>query len=201
MYLFIFAGLAFLTGMSVNNVLRKIMGELLEETERFEDTTDTFLKQMKLKYENYIKIGHEINNTEAFAGKYLEKYKHHGVSIHGYEKIAALCAGLSVVCGVCGALVDKSHVMEYLLIGFLAMYVITGTGRMLDISEKKKAITLNIVDYFENKFYIAASKEPENKVTKVSKVAREEQIYQNTSNIVSPEERKLIDEILREYLG
>ena len=53
MYLFIFAGLAFLTGMSVNNVLRKIMGELLEETERFEDTTDTFLKQMKLKQQTH----------------------------------------------------------------------------------------------------------------------------------------------------
>lgn len=198
MYIFIFAGITFLIGMSVNNVLRKIMSELIEETEHFENTNDTFLKQMKLRYENCVKIGHEVNNTEAFAGKYLEKYKYHGISIHGYEKISALCAGLSVVCGVCGALLYKPQAMEYLLIGFLAMYVINGSGRILDISEKKKAITRNIVDYFENKLYVAVSKEPENKV---EKAVKEEQIYQNPTNIVSPEERKLIDEILREYLG
>ena len=56
MYIFIFAGLAFLVGMSVNNILRKIMGELLEETEHFEKTTETFVKQMKRRYENYVKI-------------------------------------------------------------------------------------------------------------------------------------------------
>ena len=93
---------------------------------------------------------------------------------------------------------DKSHAMEYLLIGFLSMYIITGSCKMLDIPEKRKKITLNIVDYFENRFYVAASKEPEKKIVKDVQEEKNDNINTNT---VSVEERELIDEILREYLG
>ncbi len=197
MYFFILTGVAFLAGISVNNILRKITIELLEETERFEDSTETFFKQMKLRYENCIKIGHEINNTEAFATKYLEKYKHRGMSIYAYEKLAGIMSGLCVVCGVCGALMDKNYAMEYLLCGFLAMYILSGTLRLLDISDKKKRITLNIVDYFENRFYPAATMEAESAVSEDS--VTEPQT--NKAQTVTVDERKLIDEILREYLG
>ncbi len=201
MYFFIFAGIAFLAGIAVNNILRKITTELIEETEHIDTTSDSFFKQMKLRYENYIKIGHAINNTEAFAGKYLEKYKLHGISIHGYEKISAFTAGMSVVCGVCGALIDRTHAMEYLLTGFLAMYIITGTCKMLDVPSKRKRITLNIVDYFENRFYVAAAKEAPPAFGMPSQSLDEEKKAENVTNTVSAEERMLIDEILREYLG
>lgn len=198
MYFFIFAGIAFLAGITVNNILRKITGELLEETERFEETSDSFFKQMKLRYENCLKIGHSINNTEAFAGKYLDKYKHKGISINGYEKLSAIMAGLCVVCGICGALVSKTYAMEYLLCGFLAMYIVTGYGKLLDIPEKRKKITLNIVDYFENRYYVAAAKETG--ITEEEPVETVNIVSKDTQK-VSSDERKLIDEILREYLG
>ncbi len=197
MYFFILTGIAFLIGISLNNVLRKITVELLEETERFEDTGEAFFKQMKLRYENCIKIGHEINNTEAFATKYLEKYKHKGMSLYGYEKLSGIMAGLCVVCGVCGALIDKNYAMEYLLCGFLAMYILSGTLKLLDITDKKKRITLNIVDYFENRFYPAAAMEAESAVAE----AVETPAATNKAQAVTVDERKLIDEILREYLG
>lgn len=197
MYFFVLTGIAFLIGIGINNVLRKVTIDLLDETEHFEESGETLFKQMKLRYENCIKIGHEINNTEAFAMKYLEKYKYKGVSIYGYEKIAGIMTGLCVVCGVCGALIEKKFAMEYLLCGFLAMYILSGSLRLLDITDKKKRITLNIVDYFENRFYPAATKETE------SVVINEEQVNLSTdsSNKVTVDERKIIDEILREYLG
>ena len=52
MYFFIFAGIAFLAGIAVNNILRKITSDLIEETEHIENTSDSFFKQMKLRYEN-----------------------------------------------------------------------------------------------------------------------------------------------------
>lgn len=198
MYFFILAGIAFLAGITINNILRKITGELLEETEHFEETSDSFFKQMKLRYENCLKIGHNINNTEAFAGKYLDKYKHKGISIAGYEKLSAIMAGLCVVCGIGGALVSKTYAMEYLLCGFLAMYIITGYGKLLDIPEKRKKITLNIVDYFENRYYVAAAKETGNVEEETVEVGN---LTSKEVSKVSSDERKLIDEILREYLG
>ena len=197
MYFFVLTGIAFLAGISLNNILRKITIDLLEESERFEETNDSFFKQMKLRYENCIKIGREINNTEAFATKYLEKYKHKGMSLYGYEKLSGIMAGLCIVCGVCGALVDKNFAMEYLLCGFLAMYILSGSLRLLDIADKKKRITLNIVDYFENRFYSTTSVEAE------SAVADDVGTFKSTekADTVTIDERKLIDEILREYLG
>ena len=197
MYFFVLTGIAFLAGISLNNILRKITIDLLEESERFEETNDSFFKQMKLRYENCIKIGREINNTEAFATKYLEKYKHKGMSLYGYEKLSGIMAGLCIVCGVCGALVDKNFAMEYLLCGFLAMYILSGSLRLLDIGDKKKRITLNIVDYFENRFYPTVSVEAE------SAVADDVGAFRTTekADTVTIDERKLIDEILREYLG
>ena len=197
MYFFVLTGIAFLAGISLNNVLRKITVDLLEETESFEETTESFFKQMKLRYENCIKIGREINNTEAFVTKYLEKYKHKGMSLYGYEKLSGIMAGLCVVCGVCGALVDKNYAMEYLLCGFLAMYILSGTLRLLDIADKKKRITLNIVDYFENRFYPTKSVEAESAVSEDFSAKKTAEC----ENTVTLDERKLIDEILREYLG
>ena len=197
MYFFVLTGIAFLAGISLNNVLRKITVDLLEETESFEETTESFFKQMKLRYENCIKIGREINNTEAFVTKYLENYKHKGMSLYGYEKLSGIMSGLCVVCGVCGALVDKNYAMEYLLCGFLAMYILSGTLRLLDIADKKKRITLNIVDYFENRFYPTKSVEAESAVSEDFSAKKTAEC----ENTVTLDERKLIDEILREYLG
>ena len=197
MYFFVLTGIAFLAGISLNNILRKITIDLLEESERFEETNDSFFKQMKLRYENCVKIGREINNTEAFATKYLEKYKHKGMSLYAYEKLSGIMAGLCIVCGVCGALVDKNFAMEYLLCGFLAMYILSGSLRLLDIADKKKRITLNIVDYFENRFYPTMSVEAESAVSDdVGSFKSSEK-----ADTVTIDERKLIDEILREYLG
>ncbi len=198
MYIFIAAAAAFLAGIIVNSILRKGVNELIEDTDNFEGTKSTFVRQMKLRYENYIKIGHEINNTEAFACKYLDRYRCHGLSLHAYEKMSAICAGICVVCGICGAISDKNHAMEYLLVGFLAMYIIAGTRRIIDIPEKRKKVTVNIVDFFENRYYTATTEEKKTDEDLTEDVKNDKKTADMS---VSSEERKLIDEILREYLG
>lgn len=198
MYFFIVAAAAFLTGLGINAFLRNRVNVLEKEAEEIDSTGFGFFKQMKLKYENYAKMGYEINNTTAFAEKYLDKYKVYGVKLASFEKISSFASGLCVVCGICGALIDRAHTIEYVLVGFLAMYIISGTRHMIDIPGKRKKITVNLVDYFENR-YAAAGLEPErNPVRRTQSAAQTEE---NVSREVSAEEKKLIDEILREYLG
>ena len=93
MLFFMVISAAFLAGIVVNGVLRNSIQELINDTEEMETTRNSFLKQMKLRYKNCMRIGHEIHNTEAFAGKYMEKYRNYGISIHGYEKIISVCSG------------------------------------------------------------------------------------------------------------
>ncbi len=197
MLFFMLAGGAFLAGMIINSIIRKIVNELVAQTDNLETVKSTFFKQMKLRYENYIRIGHEINNTDAFAGKYLDKYKLHGITINGYEKVSAFLSGMCVVSGICGALADKDHAMEYLLIGFLAMYIVSGYRSILDVNGKRKRIKINIVDYFENRYY-AVTAEP----IKQEKAQTVERKPQPSGKIdFTDEEKQIIDDILREYLG
>lgn len=198
MYFFIMAAAAFLAGIAINAFLRNHMNELVREAESIDHTGFGFFKSIKLRYENCLKMGHEINNTTAFAEKHLDKYKIYGVKISNLEKVSAFASGMCVVCGICGALLDKPHTMEYLLVGFLAMYIISGTRRLIDIPGKKEKITVNLVDYFENR-YPAATAEPLQKPQKEPREASQRQ--ENHAKEFSAEEKKLIDEILREYLG
>lgn len=211
MYFFILAAGSFLVGLMINGMLRRSMNELVRESEEIDHTGFAFFKQMKLKYENYLRAGREINNTEAFAGRYLDKYRSHGIRIQSYEKASMCAAGMCVIFGACGAFLDKSHALEYLLTGFLAMYVVTGSRHLIDVAGKRKRITTDLVDFFENRFS-AATVEAVRETAPVRKVdiparkgpddmGERVKFHENTQVTFTEEEKKLIDEILKEYLG
>ena len=107
MVYFLIIATAFLMGICADGILSGNLKELIDDTEEMETTDNTFLKQMKLRYKNCLRIGHEINNTEAFAGKYMDKYRSHGISFQVYEKIASVCSGICVIGGLAGAFMER----------------------------------------------------------------------------------------------
>lgn len=199
MIYFMTIGVAFLMGLGSDAILGGMLNKLIHETEEMENTENSFLKQMKLRYKNCMRIGHEINNTEAFAGKYMERYRSHGVSFNTYDKISSMCSGICVIGGLAGALMDRAHVMEFLMLGFLAMYVINGMKRMVDVHSKKRRITRNIVDFFENRY--CATMEESREMTRNSSDIMDKTIEKLDKREYTEEERRIIDDILREYLG
>ena len=199
MIYFMIIGTAFLMGIGAVAIISGMLHHLIQETEEMENTGNSFLKQMKLRYKNCMRIGHEINNTEAFAGKYMERYKSHGIGVNTYDKIASVCSGICVIGGLTGALMNREHIMEFLMLGFLAMYVINGMKRMVDIHSKKRRITRNIVDFFENRYYAATDEMKEN--GRNSDDIMEKTMEKLDKREYTEEERRIIDDILREYLG
>lgn len=199
MLFFITMSVAFLAGIIVNSLLRKSINDLVEDSENIDVTNNSFFKQMKLRYENYLKTGHEINNTQAFMVKYIDKYRKCGMSFYGFEKLSAVMSGICVICGVCGAFYDSENSMQYLLMGFLAMYVITGSRRLIRLYEKKDRALLYITDFLENRFISAITSE---KAEEQEQASEEEKVFHaKKEDFISPEEKQLIDEILQEYLG
>lgn len=207
MYFFLMAAaVAFLVGIITNEILRKNFGILLKDAENMDHTGNDFLKKIRVKYENYIRTGHEIKNTEAFAEKYLDRFRIYGIKAHSFEKLSAVSAGMCVVFGVCGAMLYPKNKTEYLLVGFLAMYVIVGMRRLIDINGKRKSIAVNIVDFFENR-YVAATTE---KAVEKPAEEGEEKVCENTDEPVlsnpikkadfTEEEREIITEILERFL-
>ena len=199
MVYFLIIATAFLMGICADGILSGNLKELIDETEEMETTDNTFLKQMKLRYKNCLRIGHEINNTEAFAGKYMDKYRSHGISFQVYEKIASVCSGICVIGGLAGAFMERKYMMEFLMMGFIAMYIINGLKKMIDVRSKRRQITRNIVDFFENRYY--AVTEEKNDYSSTSDNVAEKTMEKLNNRVYTDEERRIIDDILRDYLG
>lgn len=199
MVYFIIIAAAFLMGICADGILSGNLKELIDDTEEMETTDNTFLKQMKLRYKNCLRIGHEINNTEAFAGKYMDKYRSHGISFQVYEKIASVCSGICVIGGLAGAFMERKYMMEFLMMGFIAMYIINGLKKMIDVRSKRRQITRNIVDFFENRYY--AVTDEKNDYSSVNDNIAEKTMEKLNNKVYTDEERRIIDDILREYLG
>ena len=199
MVYFLIIATAFLMGICADGILSGNLKELIDDTEEMETTDNTFLKQMKLRYKNCLRIGHEINNTEAFAGKYMDKYRSHGISFQVYEKIASVCSGICVIGGLAGAFMERKYMMEFLMMGFIAMYIINGLKKMIDVRSKRRQITRNIVDFFENRYY--AVTEEKNDYSFTSDNVAEKTMDKLNTRVYTDEERRIIDDILREYLG
>lgn len=199
MVYFLIIAAAFLMGICSDGILSGNLKELIDDTEEMETTDNTFLKQMKLRYKNCLRIGHEINNTEAFAGKYMDKYRSHGISFQVYEKIASVCSGICVMGGLAGAFMERKYMMEFLMMGFIAMYIINGLKKMIDVRSKRRQITRNIVDFFENRYY--AVTDEKNDYSSTSDNAAEKTMEKLSNRVYTDEERRIIDDILREYLG
>lgn len=199
MVYFLIIAAAFLMGICADGILSGNLKELIDDTEEMETTDNTFLKQMKLRYKNCLRIGHEINNTEAFAGKYMDKYRSHGISFQVYEKIASVCSGICVIGGLAGAFMERKYMMEFLMMGFIAMYIINGLKKMIDVRSKRRQITRNIVDFFENRYY--AVTDEKNDYSSVNDNIAEKTMEKLNNKVYTDEERRIIDDILREYLG
>ena len=199
MVYFLIIATAFLMGICADGILSGNLKELIDDTEEMETTDNTFLKQMKLRYKNCLRIGHEINNTEAFAGKYMDKYRSHGISFQVYEKIASVCSGICVIGGLAGAFMERKYMMEFLMMGFIAMYIINGLKKMIDVRSKRRQITRNIVDFFENRYYAVTAER--NDYSSTSDNVAEKTMEKLNNRVYTDEERRIIDDILREYLG
>lgn len=199
MVYFIIIAAAFLMGICADGILSGNLKELIDDTEEMETTDNTFLKQMKLRYKNCLRIGHEINNTEAFAGKYMDKYRSHGISFQVYEKIASVCSGICVIGGLAGAFMERKYMMEFLMMGFVAMYIINGLKKMIDVRSKRRQITRNIVDFFENRYYAVTDEKKD--YSSVNDNIAEKTMEKLNNKVYTDEERRIIDDILREYLG
>lgn len=199
MVYFLIIAAAFLMGICADGILSGNLKELIDDTEEMETTDNTFLKQMKLRYKNCLRIGHEINNTEAFAGKYMDKYRSHGISFQVYEKIASVCSGICVIGGLAGAFMERKYMMEFLMMGFIAMYIINGLKKMIDVRSKRRQITRNIVDFFENRYYAVTDEKKD--YSSVNDNIAEKTMEKLNNKVYTDEERRIIDDILREYLG
>lgn len=202
----------------------KGMTVLYNESMSMTTSSHPFIKQIKLRRENGMRINSSIHNTYIFVLKNMEKYKYLNLAISEYVKTAWLIQLICVMLGLISGIIKEN--IWYTAYGCVCAIAVACVGRIEDIERREQQTVVNIVDYFDNVLTndrvsgevqrqdtVDAEDETDRKAADRSGNADADNglipgdvrlAKQETSvmtGTISDEQRRLIEEVLREYLA
>lgn len=145
-----------------------IYQNMISESDNMSATENRFLKQCKQKYANYYKLNGKMVNTGVFVDKFLQKIRIAGIRLNRLNYISGQMMMLSVLItgiAICLSLAAGStlfQIIPYYLISILGLYLYFTVSGIVDISEKRKALKINLIDYLENHLVPRLETEREN---------------------------------------
>lgn len=220
-YFLLYAILAVgLVGLVSRVVLSKTVRNLVKEAENMGTTSQELLLLIKRKYEAGALVNRSIQNTEVFVERYLHRYQTGGMTLKRIGSITyemMLCAMILGCIGGVGAYFEEMAIRQIVLYPAAAVLIVMlllFCEAFLEIEGKLEQLKLMIIDYLENTMeprlkQQRTDKEEEPKKTKLEKEKSfDGEIPENAAvNEVtvalaweSPEEEKLVKEVLDEYL-
>ena len=200
----------------------KGMTVLYNESISMTTSVHPFIKQIKLRRENGMRINSSIHNTYIFVLKNMEKYKYLNLSISEYVKTAWLIQLICVMLGLISGIIKGN--IWYTAYGCVCAIAVACVGRIENIEKREQQTVVNIVDYFDNVLtndrvsgetqrQDIVEDETDKKTADRSGNADVDNglisgdmrsAKQKTpvmTGTISDEQRRLIEEVLREYLA
>lgn len=200
----------------------KGMTVLYNESMSMTTSSHPFIKQIKLRRENGMRINSSIHNTYIFVLKNMEKYKYLNLSISEYVKTAWLIQLICVMLGLISGIIKGN--IWYTAYGCVCAIAVACVGRIENIEKREQQTVVNIVDYFDNVLtndrvsgetqrQDIVEDETDKKTADRSgnadvdnglisgdmRLAKQDTPV--TTGTISDEQRRLIEEVLREYLA
>lgn len=192
--------LSFFIGVISTCTLSGCINRLLRDSETMETSKNTLFKQMRLRYDNSNNLGKKIINTQLFSEKYISKYKYNGMTLRGYQNMGIMSGMLCLMCGLIGAMLDSGLRFEYTIMGVISVIIIFFFQRILDLEYKKQLIVENLVEFFDARGQaMQATVKDDVKEIKEIKTKKEAPVKKEEREF-SQNDRRLIEEILAEYL-
>jgi len=211
--------ICFAIGIVSQIILGATYANMLTVTQEIGRTRKRWLLTLKKKYQNYGKLGVQVQDIDSFVGRQLEKQKILIFKLGTWETIVQQMMNLCMLIGVYGALYsifvgrDMQIVYTTLFAGLLLAGGLNFFRTIFQISKKRENISYNIKDYLENilKNHLYAD-ETENiygrrkrtssaEDDRMSEVATA-RMKKDDSRIkarVTREEEKLVEEVLKDY--
>lgn len=124
-----------------------------------------WMKQMKLKFETCYQLKIGVNNVDVFVDKYVSKRKFCGLLLSTWENISGqmitLCLLTASCAGILGIIYDcgKNIVLFTFFMGAVGSILVIIVDNLVNISEHKKILFLNLKDYFENYLKVRLERE------------------------------------------
>ena len=195
---------AFVFGMLSKIIVGSIYGSMTRE-----NSSNSLIKQIRLKYDNCRKLDISINNVDVFVEKALDNYRFCGFSLNGLNSISKEMEYICISLGIINALAfrdDFSAVIFGLGIAALSSIAIKILEQIVDSDNQKRAVIVELVDYLDNTTVHRESMKDEavkhfsrEASTEFNKLNKSfEKIESNGPK--SPVDSSILEEILEEYL-
>ena len=121
---------------------------LHKETEKMTASNNSFIRQLKLRRENGMRINVNITNTEAFIVKNMDKYRYMGMRVHNYVRVGDFTAFLCLMLGFVAGIINDS--LWYVMYAGVCTMAVKTVDRLENIPRKEYIVRMNMVDYFDN---------------------------------------------------
>ncbi|MGN0465678.1 MAG: hypothetical protein ACI4F9_04925 [Lachnospiraceae bacterium] len=211
--------ICFAIGIVSQILLGVTYANMLAVTQEIGRTRKRWLLTLKKKYQNYGKLGVQVQDIDSFVGRQLEKQKILIFKLSTWETIIQQMMNLCMLIGVYGALYsifvgrDMQIVYTTLFAGLFLAGGLNFFRTLFETSKKKENISYNIKDYLENilKNHLYAD-ETENIYGRRKRISSAEddrmsevataRMKKEDSRIkarVTREEEKLVEEVLKDY--
>lgn len=171
------------------------------------------LRQIKMKYESLCRIGRNVNNTMNFVDKSLYLRKICGMSDNLYTFIRNFINEMCIVTAFLLALKVYLKMgmcklcIEYVLLGLLAWSGIKMMEEIIRLPYQRDKTKVLVTDYLENQMYVSimssGSVKPEKEIAATNSDGiekKEKKSKKVNRSIYTPEEERIIRDILEEYL-
>ncbi len=198
-------GSIFLFGIVGATLTLSIYKTLKREASRMNNSNIKVLKQIKMKYEQFILINGSMINTYRMVERYIRNYRVGKIRISEWRKIVNACELLLImVSGMAGAILytanrDREKAVLIVIIGGFLAYALVLYERLIKVEDKEKDLVCYITDYLDNTLN-TKSKRIERTECTVKDIERRMEEERERIKEKKRMQEKLISDIMDSYL-
>lgn len=200
----------FFSGTIIQLLLSHFFSVLISETENMAATEVALLCQCKRKFSNCYRLHNGILNVPVFVEKFLNKMKMGRFTVLTWKHISGQLILLSVFTaglGACQGIIEGNtlgEILPFYIISMFDLYLYFAISGFVDITEKKRVLKINLVDYLENHMgnKIEDLEESIRKLEELEENAKfESKREYNDAVLRNKSDKAELEELLREFLA
>lgn len=148
------------TFLGISIILRIFLGllyrNMIKEADNMASTKNRLLRQCKTKFASCYELSGGVANIPIFVDKFLNRMALGHLSFDTLYHLSGQLMLLSVVSsgvGVCKSILagrTLGDVLPFYIVSFFGLYAYFSISTVVDVSGKKRALKINLVDYLEN---------------------------------------------------
>jgi hypothetical protein len=184
-----------------------IYQRLINDADTMTGVDSKLLKRCKERFVNCYKLNGGVANISVFVDKYINRIRIWGMSINFLKHLSGqlMLAGVFMAgVGACKGIIEGRRFTELLpfyIICLFGIYLYISVVSMVDITNRKNALKVNLMDYLEN----TVAKRLEQGMVEKEKldiIEQDDKInIEENQNIISPDEARELEELLKTIIG